>query len=389
MTDAYKLPDGYPLRDPSVRTYTVRGEAVLAGGRSHDLLALNATARAVWECCDGTCSVDEIAEHLSASYDADSEDIHRGVCSILADWRGKQLVHFRQPGIPTDASGPNTFYVTFGDQHVEALINVPDFDRRFKNVCGAMHGPGDGVPLGRMEAHAEGDDYVLQSSWGSRLRTDSIYEAITWLKRRFVRRFVRARPDLLWFHAGSVSRDDQAVLCVGQGGSGKSTLLTSLYREGWTYFSDDVQPVDPVSGSVLPFPLHPVYREGGNRLMSPEELRALKKKRVYLESDRVASDPTPIGLIIFPTYQPDEPAPMSERAPASAIVKLAQHCFNKDGFQGDLVAALQGLVERAPAYTVEHDADHPSLEQIRPILPTSHVHDSMQLQGTYEGAPNN
>jgi len=43
---------------------------------------------------------------------------------------------------------------------------------------------------------------------------------------------VRARPALLWFHAGAVANDTGSVLFAAPGGGGKSTLVTQLYHQG-------------------------------------------------------------------------------------------------------------------------------------------------------------
>lgn len=49
-----------PLRNRSVLFHPVRNEAVLVSGKGGELLALNATARAVWEQCDGSATVEDV-----------------------------------------------------------------------------------------------------------------------------------------------------------------------------------------------------------------------------------------------------------------------------------------------------------------------------------------
>lgn len=78
-------------------------------------------------------------------------------------------------------------------------------------------------------------NYIMQSG-------ETVHEAIPeqlWLlqavKYEVVMGLVRARPDLLWFHAGAVAFDTGAVVFAAPGGGGKSTLVAWLCQQGWRY----------------------------------------------------------------------------------------------------------------------------------------------------------
>ena len=60
-----------------------------ANGAIH---SLNATARRIWELCDGARSVDEIARALAAEYDLTDDQIRHDVAALVAEMRTLGLI---------------------------------------------------------------------------------------------------------------------------------------------------------------------------------------------------------------------------------------------------------------------------------------------------------
>lgn len=358
-----------PLRNRSVLFHPVRDEAVLVSEKGGELLALNATARAVWEQCDGSATVEDVCAHLAQDYNAEPGVIQSGVCSILADFRAKGLIGFQPSDSSTKASGPGKYFVSFLDHHVEIHIAAPKLATAFEFCMDATFSSGEGTTAGRIEAYAHKNGYRVRAEKGTEEIFERRSDALTWMKRHFVTCLMKARRDLLWFHAGAVSKNGHAILCAGHRGCGKSTLVTALYEDGWHYFTDDVLPYEPATGCVIPFPLTPVYRETGQDLVTEEELHLVRKTQIRLEPERIAAGRSPVSLLVFPTFQPHSPRPPAERGPASAVVKLTKHCFNLRDYQSDPMPALLELAERVPAYDVEHNEDYPALRQLRPHIP--------------------
>lgn len=355
----------YPLRSPSVHVHTISDEAVLARNDGGELFAVNATALAVWELCDGMMAVGGLIEHLSHRYEAESEDIEQGVRTILADFHAKGLLTLQ----PSAAAIPSaTHYLSFFDHHVEIYIDAPRLASSFEYSMEAALGDGSGTAVGRVEAYAHEEGFLVRDDRGREEVFDRRSGALTCMKRHFVTCLMMARQDLLWLHAGAVAKNGRAVLCAGQRGCGKSTLIAALYREGWSFFSDDVLPYDPETRCVLPFPLTPVFRNATPDPVAIEHLDRLTKSHLRLEPERIAVTPTPIDVIVFPTFQPVSPGPLAERAPAATVVQLAKHCFNLRGYNGDPMAALLQLASRARALDLEHNTDHSAIEQLRPVL---------------------
>ena len=360
----------FPLRHPSVRTYHVREEAVLAGTKRHALLALNPTARAVWERCDGVLTTDEICRHLAHAYDMGLDEVATGVHAILSDFQARGLLQFKeQEARHAEPRPTHLFFVTFLHHHVEVLIDSPDLADAFRASMGNTFGEGGGITAGRIEVHPDKDGYRVRDNRGLEKIIPKLYDAVTWARRRANWLLIRARPDLLWLHAGAASQSDGAMLCAGDYGSGKSTLVTSLYQAGWTYFTDDVLPYDPATGSVLAYPHTPSYRQGGNELLELDSLPSLPRKRTPIDATRIAAEAVPLRLLVFPSFQPLPSEAPKQRSPAATVVKLIGHCFNMDTYCGDPVRALSALADAIPAYDVEHSGGSSARQAVEKLWP--------------------
>ena len=78
-----------PLRSPSVESVELDGQAVLYLESSNTMHVLSPTATLVWACLDGTGTVAEIAQDISAVFEADTstvrQDVLEGVRALAAD----------------------------------------------------------------------------------------------------------------------------------------------------------------------------------------------------------------------------------------------------------------------------------------------------------------
>lgn len=64
----------------------------------------------------------------------------------------------------------------------------------------------------------------------------------------------RSLEDFIFFHAGVVARNSQALVLSGSPHSGKSTLVRELIKDGFAFYSDEFCPVHLKSHRVHPFP---------------------------------------------------------------------------------------------------------------------------------------
>ena len=64
----------------------------------------------------------------------------------------------------------------------------------------------------------------------------------------------RSLEDFIFFHAGVVARNGQALVLSGSPHSGKSTLVREFVKDGFTFYSDEFCPVHLKTHRVHPFP---------------------------------------------------------------------------------------------------------------------------------------
>jgi len=108
-----------------------------------------------------------------------------------------------------------------------------------------------GAPAGFLEVSLRcGCISIADSETSQAEQFPDLQSAARALFHLVVKRFIAARPDLLWIHAGVVAYASRALLFSAASGQGKSTLVAELLARGWGYLSDEIAPVDPVSGNA-------------------------------------------------------------------------------------------------------------------------------------------
>ena len=96
----------------------IRGETLVYDLRNHKAHCLNQTAAAVWQCCDGNTTVEEIAAKVGCKLDAAAdEDIVRAAIALLAKAR---LLDSPDGEFPTLAGRPTRRQIAAG-----AALMVP------------------------------------------------------------------------------------------------------------------------------------------------------------------------------------------------------------------------------------------------------------------------
>jgi hypothetical protein len=86
------------------------------------------------------------------------------------------------------------------------------------------------------------------------IRHDELWGLVDALRYRMLEVAEARLRRAVTLHAAAVALDGRLVLLAGPSGAGKTTLALALARAGWTYFGDDLAPIDRGSGEVLPFP---------------------------------------------------------------------------------------------------------------------------------------
>jgi len=349
--------DARPERRPSVEHVAVGEAGVLRDGAGGRLFGLNHAATVLWARSDGRTTLRAMAAALAPDLELAEE-------AVLADLReGVQALHARGLLLLDDAHvelwDPVAFDVGFGEHRVAVSPAAPEADRILRRLFRHMIGAGGRRRTGWVGLREEepGEDaaarYRVEPTDVRFDRCFPLAEALGVLKRLAVERFVAARPDLVWLHAGAVARDGRAVVVVGPWGSGKSRFVTALQREGWSYHSDDVVPLEPGTGRVLPFPLAPQPRGDGGELLPRERLEELGRAMVEIPETAVASGPDALGALVFPRYDPDAPDGVVRLTPVETVTELSRHWLGRDR-PDEQLARLGALAERVPAVRVRY-----------------------------------
>ncbi len=358
-------PTAYPLRHPLAQTYLAGAELVVMSRQNGRYLALNETASAVWERCDGSLTVAGIASVLASTFGQPEPEVLAAILVTLSDFHGRDLISVHA-GLPDQDPDADRFTVTFFHHSVEVVTDDQRVARNIGRIFGGLLGDRASTVVARVAVFAESGGFRTRRDGAEAGGHQTLQSVVTWVKRQVIRALIDARPDLLWLHAGAVARHGKVLFCLGEGGSGKSTLVMALVEDGWGYLSDDVIAYDPVTGGALPFPLAPFYRTWGDELV--EDINVLSKVRFEIDREDVAGASLAVSALVFPSFSPSGPAVSQVRGPASAAVGLADQVLNADAHSGDILHVCADLASRTPAYDVYHTPAAPPVEVARPLL---------------------
>jgi len=245
------------------------------------------------------------------------------------------------------------FPIAFSDREVVVRSDDPEVMGAVERIFSMMRTSGFAArTVGELEVRREDGRYVVGGIAGLTLEDGSLADAIRCVRSSVVQLLMDARPELLWFHAGAAALGGRAVLFPGPAGGGKSTLVTSFCARGWSYLSDEIAPLDPVSQTVLPFLQAPAVREDPGREMPSEWVRMASKEQLLLRPDGVCGEPTPIAAVVRPSYRADARAELVVDSQATRALQLLEQCGNFAGHRERAVSYVCALVQRVPSFSV-------------------------------------
>jgi hypothetical protein len=143
--------------------------------------------------------------------------------------------------------------------------------------------------------------------------------------------------DLLTLHAGGVESGGMGLVFPGAMEAGKTTLVAGLVRAGFGYLTDEAVAIDRESLLIHPYP-KPLSLDPGSWRLFPE-----LEPHADLATDEYKSYewqvPTgairagalgrscPVGVVVFPRYEPGADTALEPLRRAEALVELAQNTF--------------------------------------------------------------
>jgi hypothetical protein len=87
-----------PTRRVDVRFCEKGHDAVLVAPGQTAAYALNPTARAIWELCDGTTTIEELTDAICQVFDVTRPTATADVTTVLDDLTAADLVHWASDG---------------------------------------------------------------------------------------------------------------------------------------------------------------------------------------------------------------------------------------------------------------------------------------------------
>jgi hypothetical protein len=181
----------------------------------------------------------------------------------------------------------------------------------------------------------------------------------------------------LVFHAAAVALGGRGVLLVGGRGAGKTTLAARLAGAGFTYYADEMSAVDTRTRRLTPLPRTLNVKPQTVRLLAGCDLRIgsydpdpsrYPARYALPPAARVGREPVEVGLVLFPRRADGRHAGLTAIRASQAAVLLVRHAYNFPAMPDRGFALVAGLLERAPAFVLEHDDLSEATRMVREIL---------------------
>jgi hypothetical protein len=169
--------------------------------------------------------------------------------------------------------------------------------------------------------------------------------------------------DYLLVHAGAVvTPGGDALLLPAPSGSGKTTLVAGLVRGGFAYLSDEAAAIDPVTGTVHPYP-KPLSMK-----IPPEELfpdlvetngrRELVPNLWLLRAEdlrpHALGRPADIRFVVAPRYRAGASTDLVPISRASGLVELGHNALNLALYRSRAITLLARVISRTRCYRLDY-----------------------------------
>lgn len=213
-------------------------------------------------------------------------------------------------------------------------------------------------------SYFRGQDLIQQNT-----SIEHLFRFILWDLSYQTSQNVRA---FLSLHAGAVGSPEGSLLLPAPPDTGKSTLVAALLQEGFSYLSDEVGALDPVTGNSYPFPKRLALDEAAVDFFPDLEQR-LQDRTVpplpaaarYVRPEDLGAtvaSPSPVRAIIFLAPERGGRPELSPVPKAEAVEGMARNCFNLFRYRDRGVVLLGRVASRAETYRLKGGTVHEQAE---------------------------
>jgi hypothetical protein len=144
--------------------------------------------------------------------------------------------------------------------------------------------------------------------------------------------------DFVLIHAGAVARDGGVMLLPARPDVGKSSLVLGLLPRGFSYLSDELAAIDPVTGRIYPFERRigledaalAFFGDLGDRLEDRRGLGVSLPSRYVRPEDvgAVVSAPAEPRWVVFIGEDRSGPPKLTPLSKAETVERMAAHSTN-------------------------------------------------------------
>jgi hypothetical protein len=242
------------------------------------------------------------------------------------------------------------FAIAFQDMSIAASSNRDDAMREMRKLFAMMLAPDTAAADAQVRVEFEGEGVEMLVDGRPLREMPPGSDFLRSFYRQIVCCFIERYRRLVWLHAASAASSQGAVVLPGEWARGKSSLVMALCKLGWSYLSDDIAPLDPSTGSVLPFPATPQVRFSVDRTLRREEMSQVGKSAIALEPDQVASAPEPLAMIVFPLFSSGAAAELRPISRGQAVGKMLENCLSFVNNENATIQRLCRIIEKTPTY---------------------------------------
>ena len=360
---------------------TIGTSQVLAYAGGNRLHLLNASATEVWQWYQETDDEDKagfLSQKLIVDYGLSKATATRHIEALLINWRQSGLLTeaFELP--PATLAPPCTWVIAppFLETTQSMTLTVRLAGLWFGVVVenAQLIAPLSVLLSSVLMIGSEPLAHVLflsgtKNQWQLAINEQiaatgqGLENALTQVLHTLIDLACQAEERLLVIHgAGLKLTDGRGVLLIAPGGSGKTTLATALNAHGYALLSDDVVPVT-TEGELLGLGTPICLKAGSWPVLAalrpditetPTLERFAQTVRYLPPLGAGSAGPIPLGLLLFPCYQPDSAPHCQALSPEAAL----QHIIEAEAVIRNLTQskldALARWVSSVPAYALSY-----------------------------------
>ena len=249
---------------------------------------------------------------------------------MLARARRRTPIASLLPSSPPQStnSPDHSFLISFGKSVIAASSNDEATVKSLRSIFQKMVTETATSASSEVRLDVGPDGVKLQTNGKSKPVSNIPSVHLRSLYRQVVCELIDHHPEYIWLHAGSVANDRGAVVLPGEWARGKSSLTLELVRRGWQFLSDDISPLDPAAGLILPFPCTPQVRIAVGKNLTRGQVGGTAKRAQPLLPAQISAGPRPLVLLVFPRFIGDAKTELLPMSPGQIVGKCIENCLS-------------------------------------------------------------